>query len=173
MRVAGTVIWATDLVEVSQSSGAKGQPDTTYNYSVSLAVALSSRAVGGIGRIWADGKLLRGAAGDFKVSTKFRFYPGDQDQEVDPLIASAEGLANTPAYRGMAVALAELSGALTEAQQLLFELDPVLHSDTCELYQRIEAARLEVRLLQLSRSKAPKRTKFGAHDEGALSNSHR
>ena len=58
--------------------------------------------------------------------------------------------------------LAELSGALTEAQQLLFEL-----------YQRIEAARLEVRLLQFSRSKAPKRTEFGAHDEGALSNSHR
>ena len=69
--------------------------------------------------------------------------------------------------------LAELSGALTEPQQLLFELDPVLHSDACELYQRIEAARMEVRLLQLSRSKAPKRTEFGAHDEGAISNSHR
>src|ERR671926_948368 len=39
MRVAGTVVWATDLVEGSQVSGAKGQPDTTYSYSVSLAVA--------------------------------------------------------------------------------------------------------------------------------------
>src|SRR3569833_336695 len=49
--------------------------------------------------IWADGKLLRGAAGDFKVSTKFRFYSGGEDQDLDPLIASVEGLTNTPAYR--------------------------------------------------------------------------
>src|SRR5919205_2057083 len=45
MRVAGSVIWATDLVESEQTSGAKGQPDVTYSYSVSLAVALSSRPV--------------------------------------------------------------------------------------------------------------------------------
>jgi hypothetical protein len=107
MRVAGTVIWATDLVESTQATGAKGQPDATYSYSVSLAVALSSRPLRSVGRVWADGKLLRGAAGDLKVSTKFRFYAGDEDQEVDPLIASAEGLANTPAYRGLALAVFE------------------------------------------------------------------
>ncbi len=67
MRVAGSVIWATDLVEGEQTSGAKGQPDVVYSYTVSLAVALSSRPVGAIGRIWADGKLLRGVEGDFKV----------------------------------------------------------------------------------------------------------
>jgi putative tail protein len=107
MRVAGTVIWATDLVESTQTSGAKGQPDQIYSYSVSLAVALSSRAVKRIGRIWADGKLLRGAAGDFKVATKFRFYEGDDDQEIDALIGSAEGIENTPAYRGLALAVFE------------------------------------------------------------------
>jgi len=107
MRVAGTVIWATDLVEGTQTSGAKGQPDTVYSYTVSLAVALSSRAVKGVGRIWADGKLLRGAEGDFKVNTKFRFYDGNEDQDVDAFIASAEGIANTPAYRGLAVAVFE------------------------------------------------------------------
>src|SRR5690242_16286504 len=64
MRVAGSVVWATDLVEGGTTSGAKGQPDVTYSYSVSFAVALSSRRAGEIGRIWADGKLLRGAAGD-------------------------------------------------------------------------------------------------------------
>ena len=107
MRVAGTVIWATDLVESTQASGAKGQPDTTYSYSVSIAVALSSRPLQSVGRIWADGKLLRGAGGDLKVSTKFRFYSGGEDQDIDPLIASAEGLANTPAYRGLALAVFE------------------------------------------------------------------
>ena len=44
MRVAGSVIWATDLNESTTQTGAKGQPETTvYSYSVSLAVALSAR----------------------------------------------------------------------------------------------------------------------------------
>jgi len=71
MRVAGSVIWATDLVESTQTTGAKGQPDATYSYAVSLAVAISSRPVVSIGRIWADGKLLRGTDGIFKVSRRF------------------------------------------------------------------------------------------------------
>jgi hypothetical protein len=107
MRIAGTVVWATDLVESEETAGAKGQPDTVFSYSVSLAVALSSRAVERIGRIWADGKLLRGEDGQFKVSTKFRFYPGTEDQEADSFIASNEGAQNTPAYRGMALAMFE------------------------------------------------------------------
>lgn len=107
MRIAGTVIWATDLVESGEMSGAKGQPGETFSYSVSLAVALSSRELESVGRIWADGKLLRGAAGDFKVDTKFRFYAGGEDQDLDPFIASVEGLANTPAYRGLALAVFE------------------------------------------------------------------
>src|SRR5438067_4241354 len=107
MRVAGTVIWATDLVESSQTTGAKGQADVTYSYSVSIAVALSSRPVAAINRIWADGKLFRGENGDFKVNTTFRFYNGSEDQEIDPLIGSIEAIANTPAYRGLALAVFE------------------------------------------------------------------
>src|SRR5690606_16562023 len=47
MRVAGTVIWATDLRETKKKSGGgKGQPSvTTYSYSASFAVALSARVV--------------------------------------------------------------------------------------------------------------------------------
>ena len=44
MRVGGSVIWSTDLIETKrkQKSG-KGQPSTTtYSYSASFAVALSS-----------------------------------------------------------------------------------------------------------------------------------
>lgn len=106
MRVAGSVIWSTDLIESSQS-GAKGQPDVTYSYSVSMAVALSSRPISSVGRIWADGKLLRGADGDFKSSTTFRLYTGNEDQTVDPLIASIEGISNTSAHRGVALAVFE------------------------------------------------------------------
>lgn len=106
LRVAGTVIWSTDLIESRSTRGAKGQPDvTTYSYAVSFAVALASRPIRGVGRIWADGKLLRGAAGDFKTPTGFRLHLGGEDQPPDPLIASAEGA--TPAYRDLAYAVFE------------------------------------------------------------------
>lgn len=110
MRVAGTVIWATDLQEsATRNSGGKGQPSvTTYSYSASFAVALSARAVLSVGRIWADGNLLRGSAGDFKTELgAFRLYHGGADQAIDPLIAAAEGIALTPAHRGIAYAVFE------------------------------------------------------------------
>ncbi len=110
MRVAGSVIWATDLIEDRhKSSAGKGRPKaTTYSYSASFAVTLSSRAVVRVGRIWADGNLLRGAEGDWKSDlAAFRLYPGDEAQAIDPLIASAEGMDATPAYRGLAYAVFE------------------------------------------------------------------
>lgn len=109
MRVAGTVIWATDLAEHRQrSGGGKGKPKVTaYTYSSSFAVALSSRPIRGVGRIWADGNLLRGAAGDLKVAGTFRLHTGEADQEPDPLIVAAEGADSAPAFRGMAYAVFE------------------------------------------------------------------
>jgi len=76
MRVAGTVIWATDLKEQrNREGGGKGRPSTTvYSYSACFAVALSSRRIEGIGRIWADGKIFRGAAGGFKTEARFAFH---------------------------------------------------------------------------------------------------
>lgn len=109
MRVAGTIIWATDLAEHNQTSGGgKGQASvTTYSYTSSFAVAISSRPILGIGRIWADGNLLRGAGGDLKVGGTLRVYTGYGDQAPDPLIAAAEGAANCPAFRGTAYAVFE------------------------------------------------------------------
>jgi len=109
MRVAGTVIWATDLQEHrSTSGGGKGSPKTTsYSYSASFAVLLSGRPIAAVRRIWADGKLLRGAGGDFKSKTKYRLYQGGEDQAPDPMIASAEGVGRTPAFRGLAYAMFE------------------------------------------------------------------
>jgi hypothetical protein len=109
MRVAGTVIWATDLHEErSTGGGGKGRPRTVdYSYSANFAVALSGRAIRTVRRIWADGKLLRGAAGDFKTATGYRLHPGGEDQAVDPLIASVEGPGLAPAYRGIAYAVFE------------------------------------------------------------------
>lgn len=126
MRVAGTIIWATELEESETVSGAKGQPDVvTYSYAANLAVALSSRRASRIGRIWADGKLLRGAAGDFKVPVTMRVMTGEEDQAVDPLIASAEGISSTPAYRGLVVVVferLELADFGNRIPMLTFEL---------------------------------------------------
>ncbi|WHO40512.1 phage tail protein [Sphingobium sp. AP49] len=110
LRVAGTVIWATDLRENrSRSGGGKGQASvTSYSYSASFAVALSARPIRAVKRIWADGNLLRGTAGDFKTMLGgFRVHGGGDDQPCDPLIASAQGVALTPAHRGIAYAVFE------------------------------------------------------------------
>ena len=109
MRVAGTVIWATDLKEDRhKQGGGKGRPSqTSYSYSASFAVALSGRRIADVRRIWADGKLLRGAAGDFKTETKYRLHLGAEDQARDAGIAAVEGIASTPAFRGVAYAVFE------------------------------------------------------------------
>jgi Putative phage tail protein len=108
-RIAGTVIWATDLKEDKQTvSSGKGSPkQTVFSYSANFAVVLSARRVERIGRIWADGKLLRGEAGDFKTPTGFRLYNGSEGQNPDPLISSVEGVGGTPAYRDMTYAVFE------------------------------------------------------------------
>ena len=108
MRAGGTIVWATDLVEhKDKSGGKKGQPSvTSYAYTTSFAVALSSRPIRGVGRIWADGNLLRGAAGDLKVAGILRIHTGGGDQAPDPLIAAAQGAA-CPAFRDCAYAVFE------------------------------------------------------------------
>ncbi len=108
VRTGGQVIWATDLVEARNRQGnGKGRPATiSYTYSASFAVAVSSRPIEGIGRIWADGKLLRGAAGDLKIGGTMRVHTGHGDQPADPLLAAAEGGA-CPAYRGLAYVVFE------------------------------------------------------------------
>ncbi len=109
MRVAGSVVWATDLVETETAvSGGKGGSDALrYAYTASFAVAVSSRKALRIGRIWADGKLMRGAAGDLKVPGAMRFHDGGEGQVADPLIASVEGASGATAFRGIALAVFE------------------------------------------------------------------
>ena len=109
MRVAGTVVWSTDLEESSELQGdGKNEPErVAYSYSASFAVALSCRKAASVARIWADGKLIRGVAGDLKVGGTLRFLNGSEGQAVDPLIATLEGIGTTPAYRGLVLAVFE------------------------------------------------------------------
>jgi hypothetical protein len=109
MRVPGSIIWATDLVEHRDTQGGgKGRPSvTTYSYTASFAVALASRPIADVGRVWADGNLLRGAAGDLKAGGAMRVHTGWGDQPADPLIAAAEGAGRCPAWRGLAYVVFE------------------------------------------------------------------
>ncbi|MEA2935276.1 MAG: hypothetical protein QOD74_1922, partial [Variibacter sp.] len=106
-RLSGELIWATKLEEVisTRKEGGKGggpQPtNTTYSYFANFAVGLCEGTVGYVGRIWADGKLLD------LTNVTLRFYPGDETQTVDPLIAAKQGSEEAPAYRGLAYVVFE------------------------------------------------------------------
>lgn len=108
MRAGGTIIWSTNLIENrQQQTSGKNQPSATvYSYSASFAVALSSTPIDRVGRIWADGNLLRGAQDDLKVGGGLRIYRGFGDDPVDPLIAADKG-ALAPAFRDCAYAVFE------------------------------------------------------------------
>lgn len=107
-RVAGSVIWATRLEEVTKKSkqgGKGGGPkveSTEYSYFANFAVALTDCSTGPLrhfGRIWADGKLL-----DTSGLT-IRYYKGTQSQNPDPLMVAKDGAA--PAYRGISYVVFE------------------------------------------------------------------
>jgi hypothetical protein len=115
-RVAGNVIWSTDLIETAttQRSGGKGGPSqtqTTYSYRVSMAILLGEGPLLGVRRIWADGKLIYNAgdaatpstvAASYALAQGITFYPGSELQEPDPTMEAYLGVGNVPAYRGRA-----------------------------------------------------------------------
>lgn len=97
-RVATQIIWAARFKEArvdATSGGGKGAPSAKrYQYSLSFAAALGEGPIDGVGRIWADGKLMDLAG------VTMRVYLGTEDQTPDPLIEAVEGA--VPAYRGVA-----------------------------------------------------------------------
>ncbi|MCC1492747.1 glycoside hydrolase TIM-barrel-like domain-containing protein [Cognatishimia sp. F0-27] len=139
MRIGGNIVWATDFREETKTTtqgggkggGGGGKVKTTeYFYYASFAVALCEGPITGIGRIWADGKLLDTAG------IKWRWYPGDESQAADPFITAKMGAANTPAYRGTAYVVFEdmpLGNYGNRIPQLSFEVfRPLADPDTAE-----------------------------------------
>ncbi len=107
MRVSGNLIWAAPVREtVTGSGGGKRGPATSsYSYSASFAVLLCANSIKDVGRVWADGKLIRDAAGTWLMPVTMRLHLGSERQDTDPLISAAEGAA--PAFRGLAYAMFE------------------------------------------------------------------
>ncbi len=118
-RVTGQMIWAARFLERhNKSGGGKGGPKTVdYAYSLSFAVAICEGPIDGIGRVWADGRLMD------QTGLAMRVYRGTMDQTPDPLIEAVEGEA--PAYRGTAYVVFEdlaLAAFGDRAPQLSFEV---------------------------------------------------
>ncbi len=111
VRVAGNVIWSTGLIErrADQAQGGKQSAGSTnsYTYAASFAVGLSGRAIAGIARIWADGKLISGDGSTLMPGGSLRLYTGSENQMPDALLQAALGMAQAPAHRGMAYVVLE------------------------------------------------------------------
>ncbi|MEM9795803.1 MAG: glycoside hydrolase TIM-barrel-like domain-containing protein [Pseudomonadota bacterium] len=107
VRVGGQIIWATRFKEHQATTGGsgKGAPkapkQTSYSYSVSLAVALCEGPIRSVGRIWADGREIA------RDSISMRVYDGSEEQMADALIEAIEGVDEAPAYRGTAYVVIE------------------------------------------------------------------
>lgn len=77
-RVPGIVVHTTDLIETAHTQrvggkGGGGQKQTTYTYHVDITYMLCEGPILGIGRIWADGKLLRGTRYQMELDTEANF----------------------------------------------------------------------------------------------------
>jgi len=114
----GNVIWLEndkikETVKKKKSGGKGGGGGSTvktYTYSATFAVGLCSGPIAGIRRLWVGSKLIYDAGSDDvesiiasnEAATGFKVYLGTEDQQPDPRMQADKGIANTPAYRGLA-----------------------------------------------------------------------
>lgn len=134
-RVTGQVIWAARFLEGKNKGRAgKGGPKTVdYVYSLSFAVALCEGEIDGVGRVWADGRLMD------LTGVVMRVHRGGEAQTADPLIEAVEG--DAPAYRGTAYVVFEdlpLGPFGDRVPQLSFEVFRRPRGQTARLEDRLE-----------------------------------
>ncbi|PCI33376.1 MAG: hypothetical protein COB54_03475 [Alphaproteobacteria bacterium] len=131
LRLPGNVVWSTGLKETRNENtegGGKGSQKVTtvtYSYSASFAVVLSGRKISDVGRIWADGKLLRDSTGALASGGSLRIYSGTAFQQADPMIEALEGQNSAPALRNLAYVVfddLELAEYANRIPNLTFEV---------------------------------------------------
>lgn len=119
--VVGNIFWLENnaLKEVAttttSSSGGKGgggseSTTTTYSYYATFAVGLCEGPIIGVRRIWIGPKLIYDAgatelsqlSASAEASSLFTVHPGTDTQLADDRMQATLGVADTPAYRGLA-----------------------------------------------------------------------
>jgi hypothetical protein len=130
--VTGNIFWiqGNALIEHEAESEGKGGPEVTnFEYFATFAVGLCEGEIDAVRRIWVGGQLWYDAGSD-DLSTiiasnqnkAFTLYTGSDTQLADPLIQADRGVANVPAYRGLAhivfyeMALKDFGNSLAAAQ---------------------------------------------------------
>lgn len=87
-----------------------GSSTRVYSYSATIAVGLCEGPITGIRRIWIGPKLVYdiGSSNEqeliasMEFGANFKLYLGTEDQLPDPRMQATLGVANVPAYRGLA-----------------------------------------------------------------------
>src|SRR5574340_487547 len=146
VALTGNVFWleGNKLKEgvKKQSSGGKGggggTTTRTYSYYATFAVGLCKGPIGGVRRIWIGSKLIYDSSAP--SSTNYaHVYLGTDTQQPDPRMQADRGVANTPAYRGLAYIvfydypLADHGNSLLGAQVKVetFVYNPLLNEIWC------------------------------------------
>ena len=115
-RVQGNIIASGPLVENKHKDNGKGSgtETTTYTYTRTYAIGICEGPIGGIRRIWKNGKLVYDATpmtpGDFSTDRillaqfldDHHLYLGTEDQTVDGELEAVLGAGKVPAFRGLA-----------------------------------------------------------------------
>lgn len=116
VALSGNIFWIENnaLKETSHTEGGGkgggGPETTTYKYSATFSLGLCEGPIIGVRRIWVGGNLIYDAgSGDIGTllasnasGSGFRVYTGSETQMPDPRMQATVGVANTPAYRGLA-----------------------------------------------------------------------
>jgi len=136
--LSGNVFWLEnnkikEVVKKKKSGGKGGGSSTTvktYTYFATFAVGLCEGPIAGVRRIWIGPDLVYDAGSDDletiiasnQASSKFKIYLGTDTQQPDSRIQAEMGVANCPAYRGLAyivvkdLALANYGNSIAGAQ---------------------------------------------------------
>jgi hypothetical protein len=109
-RIAGNVIWSTNLIETQHNStvGGKGGAttgvsETTYTYSVHCAVGICAVPIAGINTIWADSTVIyQDGVWTAGIFDGVSIYTGAPGQAPDSFMQSILGTGQVPAYNGLA-----------------------------------------------------------------------
>ena len=153
VRVAGNVIWSSNLIEAqhdSQFSGGKGAlsgssatTSTTYTYSVHCAVGIALGPIGGLTTIWADSNVIyQNGVWASGVLDSATIYTGTTTQNPDPFMQSMLGSGSVPAYRGLAYIVLEnlqLANFGNRLPNLTFEITPLAATTAPSLISSIDA----------------------------------
>ncbi len=138
-RVAGNVIWSTNLMQATHTSSVNGGKGggfgggvtaTTYTYSVHCAVGIALGPIGGVATIWADSTIIyQNGVWTSGLIDGATIYTGTTTQTPDPLMQSILGAGNVPAYRGLAYIVfdnLQLANFGNRLPNLTFEITPAL-----------------------------------------------